>query len=161
LAGAGETIHATAIAVDRRAILIRGRSGSGKSDLALRCLAVPATPWLPAPVRLVADDRVGLRLGPGGRLVAFAPETIAGRMEVRGLGIVDMPYDVDAEIALVADLIGSEDPPIERLPDPVPGTTLLGRRIPSIRLKPFEPSAPIKLLLALARLPRMEPSACG
>ena len=139
-------IHATAIALAGRAVLIRGAPGAGKSDLALRCLAV-ASPLLAEPAVLVADDQVSLSVD-GGRLVARPPPTIAGKLEIRGLGIRDFPYLAAAEVVLAADLVAGES--VERLPDPQPFATIAGVRLPLVRLAPFEPSAAIKLLLALS-----------
>src|SRR3546814_14236208 len=73
-----QTVHATTVALDGTGVLLRGPAGSGKSDLALRLIDQGA--------RLVADDRTALALE-GGRIIARAPETIAGRTEVRGLEI--------------------------------------------------------------------------
>jgi serine kinase of HPr protein (carbohydrate metabolism regulator) len=145
--GAVELVHATAIAVAGRAVLIRGPSGSGKSDLALRCLAFVPSPVLPLPVGLVSDDQVRIeRLG--NRLEASAPAAICGKLEVRGLGIVTVPAVPAAEVVLVADLVSPAE--IERLPDPALTVNLLGIDVPAIRLAPFEPSAPIKLLMWLS-----------
>lgn len=142
------THHGTAIAVDGRAALIRGASGTGKSDLALRCIALAPSALLPGAVQLVADDRVVLTTC-GDRLRVEPPPSLAGRVEVRGLGILELPYAPHAFIALVVDLAAPGD--IDRLPDPPLRTSLLGIDMPLIRLAPFEPSAPIKLLLALQR----------
>jgi len=76
-----ETLHASTVALDGRAVLISGPSGSGKSDLALRLLDRGFI--------LVSDDQTIVRKD-GGHLVAGAPPTIAGKLEVRGIGIVDM-----------------------------------------------------------------------
>ena len=143
-----QTTHGTAIAAGGRAALIVGPSGAGKSDLALRCLALAPSPLIPGPARLVADDRVIIELQDG-RLRVAAPETIGGRLEVRGLGIVEVPSVETADLVLIVDL--TEAGPIERLPDPVPRRTILGVSLPVLRLPAFEASAPAKLLLALAR----------
>ena len=143
-----QTTHGTAIAAGGRAALIVGPSGSGKSDLALRCLALAPSPLIPVPASLVTDDRVIIELK-GGRLQVSAPATIRGRLEVRGLGILDVPGVEGADLVLVVDL--GEVGPIERLPDPVPRRDILGVSLPVLRLSPFEASAPVKLLLALAR----------
>ncbi len=143
-----DTHHGSAIAVDGRAALIVGPSGAGKSDLALRCLSLATTTLIPAVAHLVADDRV-LISWDDGRLSVEAPETILGKLEVRGVGILEVPYERTAELALIVELI----PPgaVERLPDPPPTRELLGVSLPVLRLAPFEASAPVKLLLALAR----------
>jgi len=142
----GGTHHGTAIAVGEAAALILGASGSGKSDLALRCITLGSNALIPQPCVLVADDRVHLE-GAAGRIVVSAPETIAGKLEVRGLGIVDVPYRPSANLVLAVELV----PPggVERLPDPPLERDFLGLRLPLMRLAPFEASAPVKLLLAL------------
>ncbi len=148
MADAPENVHGTVIALGGKAALIRGAPGSGKSDLALRCLAVAPTALIPCPVTLVADDRVNLqRLGD--RILAEAPATIRGKLEVRGLGVLRVPSTASAELVLVADITALDQ--IERLPDPAPMTELLGVRLPLIHVAPFTASAPVKLLLALAQ----------
>jgi serine kinase of HPr protein (carbohydrate metabolism regulator) len=117
-------------------VLLRGPSGSGKSDLALRAIDRGA--------RLVADDRVVL-LQREKKLVASAPSNLYGMIEIRGLGIMRMDADEEAEVALVADLAHT---PIERLPERR-HCELLGVAVPWIALAPFEASAPVKLRLAL------------
>jgi serine kinase of HPr protein (carbohydrate metabolism regulator) len=148
VADAAENVHGTAIALGASAVLIRGAPGSGKSDLALRCLAMAPTALIPSPTMLIADDRVELKRAQG-RLTASAPASIRGRIEVRGLGIVTVPYAASATLALIADLVDSDR--IERLPDPAPQTEILGVQLPLLRIAPFEAAAPVKLLLALAQ----------
>lgn len=141
-----ELVHATAIAVSDRAVLIRGPSGAGKSDLALRCMALAPSALLPAPATLVADDQVELELR-NGRLIARAPASIAGKLEIRGLGIRTFPYLDAAEVVLAADLVARETVP--RYPDP-PGIALIaGQGVLRIAIHPFDASAPLKLMLAL------------
>lgn len=154
--GALELIHATAIAVGNDAALIRGPSGSGKSDLALRCLALAPGTLIPAPAGLVSDDQVCLERV-GERLRASAPPAIRGKLEVRGMGILSVPAVESAELVLVADLVSPSE--IERLPDPIPSLNLLGVEVPLLRLAPFEQSAPVKLLLALSAARRHFPGA--
>lgn len=146
MAGAAPSLlHGTAVALAGRAALIRGAAGSGKSDLALRCLAQPASDLIPGPAQLVADDQV-LAETRGGKLLLTCPDTIRGLLEVRGLGIVTVPAQDEAELELLVDLIAAED--VERLPDP-DCTAILGVRVRRLALYPFEASAPLKLLLAL------------
>jgi serine kinase of HPr protein (carbohydrate metabolism regulator) len=156
LGDAAETHHGTAIALAGNAALIRGASGAGKSDLALRCLSLAPTAVIGCPAMLVADDRIVLTRK-GERLTAEAPATIRGKLEVRGLGIVTVPALASAEVVLIADLIAPER--IERLPDPAPETELMGVRLPLLHIAPFEAAAHIKLLLALAM--RFRPPANG
>lgn len=130
-------VHATTVALSGRAVLIRGPSGSGKSDLALRLVDEGAM--------LVADDQTGLTVE-NGRLMARPPPTIAGLLEVRGLGIVRLPYHLAAPVVLVADLAET----VERLP-PEETVDLLGMAIPRVSLRPFEASATAKLRLAVSQ----------
>lgn len=82
-------IHATAVVVGERGLLFVGKSGSGKSSRAFACIDAATRSGLFS--ALVADDRV-LVTGIAGRVVAEAPAAIAGRMELRGSGIVAMPF---------------------------------------------------------------------
>lgn len=142
-------VHGTAIALGSEGILLRGPSGAGKSDLALRLIDQGA--------RLVADDQTELRRE-GSVIMMSAPATIAGQIEVRGLGIVAVPSIAAAPLRLVVDLMPASD--IERLPLPR-DCGLLGCVVPAIALAPFEASAPAKLRLALraaAAVPAAMPS---
>lgn len=143
-------VHGTAIALGSEGILLRGPSGAGKSDLALRLIDQGA--------RLVADDQTELRRE-GSEIMMSAPATIAGQIEVHGLGILAVPSVVAAPLRLVVDLMPASD--IERLPLPR-DCDLLGCAVPLIALAPFEASAPAKLRLALrsiaAALPASMPS---
>src|SRR4051794_39658401 len=133
-------MHATAVAINGWAVLLRGPSGSGKSDLALRLIDTGA--------RLVADDQSELlRCGEG--LIVRAPATIAGLLEVRGLGILRLDALAEAPVALVADLVASDR--VDRLP-PRRAATILGMVMPLIEIAPFEASAVAKLRLALRAL---------
>jgi serine kinase of HPr protein (carbohydrate metabolism regulator) len=132
-----ETIHATCVAIGGRGVLIRGRSGSGKSDLALRLIDRGA--------ELVSDDYTELRLE-GGRLIASAPAAIAGRMEIRGVGLVEFTAAAQAPVCLLVDL----DAVPERLPEPV-NHSLAGQDVPTLIFAALEPSAPLKLEQALLR----------
>jgi HPr kinase/phosphorylase len=143
---AEETLHGTAIALAGNAVIIRGAPGSGKSDLALRCLSLAPTALIASPATLVADDRV-IAMRKGDRIKVEAPAAIRGKLEVRGLGIVTVPSVDSAELVLVADLVAPKE--VERLPDPAPNTELLGLPLPLLHIAPFEASAPAKLLLAL------------
>jgi len=145
---ARELVHGTCVALGRRGVLLRGSAGSGKSDLALRFMALPGEGAL-AP-GLVADDQVYVSANPDGTLTASAPPTIAGKIEVRGLGIMPVPFLPEAELVLVCDLAGSNDVP--RMPAESAKTTVLaGVPLPTLRLAPFEASAPLKLKMALLR----------
>ena len=134
-----ETVHASTVAIDGHAVLIAGRPGSGKSDLALRLIDRGAV--------LVSDDYTILaRSGDG--LVASAPETIRGRMEVRGVGLVEMPFESGVPVALIVTV----DDTVPRMPAPNQSRTLAGFDLPLVALAAFEDSAPIKVELALKSL---------
>ena len=145
---ARELVHGTCVALGRRAALLRGKPGSGKSDLALRFIALPAEGALQP--RLVADDQAFVEPGVGGVLQVFSPDTIAGKIEVRGLGIVEVPFQAKAELLLVCDLVSGED--VARMPPETEEyARIAGVAVPAMRLAPFEASAPLKLKLALLR----------
>lgn len=133
-------IHATSLSLlvgpVWRGVLIMGPSGSGKSDLALRALEKGCA--------LVSDD-YSLLWTSGGHLYAAAPETIAGRMEVRGLGIIAENARRMTRIDLA---VLAQSDPIERLPEHET-TAILGHAIPTIRLNPREASSLSKLLTRL------------
>jgi len=133
-------VHATAIAIDGRAVLLRGPSGAGKSDLALRLIDSGA--------RLVADDQAELRRA-GERVLVTAPAGIVGLIEVRGLGILRVKPLAEAALAMCVDLVPSAE--VERLPE-IRCEDVLGLAVPSIALSPFEASAAAKLRLALNAL---------
>ena len=105
LPDATELVHGTCVALGRTAALLRGPSGSGKSDLALRFLFLARRgPAALEPPILVADDQVWL-VRNGERLLARPPDTIRGKMEVRGVGIVEVKSLLEAELVLVVDLV--------------------------------------------------------
>ncbi|MBL8847689.1 MAG: HPr kinase/phosphatase C-terminal domain-containing protein [Hyphomicrobium zavarzinii] len=147
---AADLVHATAVALGGKAALIRGPSGSGKSDLALRAIATPQLAHLTHRVELLSDDQVRLVSTPGG-IEVTPPPTIAGKIEVRGLGIVQLPYCPSALLALVVDLVPAAEVP--RYPLEERRETFFGLSVPVVRLAAFEPSAPLKLVLALDAAP--------
>ena len=134
-------IHGTCVALDEMAVLLRGPSGSGKSDLAMRLLDGGA--------RLIADDQTMVE-SLAGRLTATAPETIAGQIEVRGVGVLEVEAEESGILGLVVDLV--TDPP-ERMPEPETAE-IMGIVLPLLRLDPFEASAAAKLRLAARSLTR-------
>ena len=134
-----ENLHASCVAIEGRAVLISGPSGSGKSDLALRLLDRGFT--------LVSDDRTIVRKE-GARVVASAPITIKGKLEIRGVGIVDMENVSDVPVALVVELTSD----IQRLPDDDRERLILGAGIPLISVDAMTASAPSKVAVALNRL---------
>jgi HPr kinase/phosphorylase len=142
---AKELVHGTCVAFGAHAALLRGRSGSGKSDLALRFLALAPEGEL-AP-RLIADDQVVVE-EQGGTLEVSAPDALAGKLEVRGLGIMTLPHAERAKLVLIVDLVARDEVP-RMPPEPLPRISLQGVRVPNLQLAPFEVSAPLKLKMAL------------
>jgi serine kinase of HPr protein (carbohydrate metabolism regulator) len=134
-----ETLHTSCVVKDGRAILISGRSGSGKSDLALRLIDRGAV--------LVSDDYTIVRRV-GGKLLASAPPNIAGKLEVRGMGILTFDTAADAPVCLMVDL-GRE---VQRMPDATEKMSIAGVMVPVVALASQEASAPVKAELALARI---------
>lgn len=131
-----ETLHASCVAIDGRAVLITGPSGSGKSDLALRLIDRGAM--------LVSDDYTNVRRV-AGELTAVAPANIFGKIEVRGIGLVEMPFESDVPIALIISISES----VERMPDDEDTQVIAGVAIPRALIEPFQASAPIKIELLL------------
>jgi serine kinase of HPr protein (carbohydrate metabolism regulator) len=134
-----ETVHASTVTRDGRAVLITGPSGSGKSDLALRLLDRGFT--------LVSDDQTVVKKD-GNRLLASAPPTIAGKLEIRGMGIVEMDRVDNVPVALIVELTGD----IQRLPDDSRERPILGVRLPLITIDAMTASASAKVSLALDRM---------
>lgn len=136
------TIHASAVLVGAKAVLIRGPAGAGKSRLAWDLLEAAREGALPF-ARLVGDDRVHIEAHAGVLLVQPA-ETLAGLLEIRGLGIRRLPYEPLAAVGLVVDLAADD---AARLPDPEAlETTLAGVALP--RLPMAEGEAPLPPVLA-------------
>lgn len=138
-------IHASCVAIGTQGVLLVGKSGTGKSDLALRLIDVGA--------RLVADDRTILFVAKGA-LHARAPESIKGLLEIRGLGIVAFPVRPVVKVALVVRL-GREDARLPGLrlyhiPAPLKGA----KGVPEIALNARFASTPAKIRAALAAFSR-------
>jgi serine kinase of HPr protein (carbohydrate metabolism regulator) len=145
-----QTVHATCIALAGRGVLLRGASGSGKSDLALRLMDAEGYGLGAAPLRaeLVADDQVMVERV-GETLMASCPASIINRMEIRGLGIVEVKAAGPVALALVVDLVAGAA--VERLPlDQDRRTSLLGVSLPRLALDPFTAAAPAKIRAALS-----------
>jgi len=132
-------IHASCVAAGNGGVLILGQSGQGKSDLALRLIDRGA--------RLVADDRCDI-WHERGRLWCRPPEPLAGKIEVRGIGIVERPWTAPVPLSLAVRLTERYD----RMPAANQAETVAGHPLPALLLSAFEASAPIKILLALERL---------
>lgn len=134
------TIHASAVLVGARAVLIRGPAGAGKSALALRLLEagrIGLVPW----ARLVGDDRVRLNAAHG-RVLVRPAAALAGLIEIRGLDIASMPYEPVAVVGGVVDLAATD---AQRLPEPEQRTVALsGVSLPRLALAasgdPFPPA---------------------
>ena len=134
-----ETVHASTVAMDGRAVLISGPSGSGKSDLTLRLLDRGFT--------LVSDDQTIVRREDD-RLTASPPPNIAGKLEIRGIGIVEIEHVSDIPVALLVELTSD----IQRLPDDNRERPILGVSLPLVSVDAMAASAPSKVALALDRM---------
>jgi serine kinase of HPr protein (carbohydrate metabolism regulator) len=134
-----ETIHASTVAIGGRAVLITGPSGSGKSDLALRLLDRGFS--------LVSDDQTHVRRD-GDRLIAAPPPNIAGKLEIRGIGIVEMDNVSDVPVSLLVELTSD----IQRIPDDGRERLIVGVPLPLISIDAMAASAPSKVAVALDRM---------
>lgn len=134
-----ELLHATCVAVGGKGVLLRGPSGSGKSDLALRLIAGGAT--------LVADDYVALKKD-GQGLKASPPSKIAGKMEIRGIGVTDFKSRENVPVTLIVDLVPRDH--VARLPEDET-TGIAGVSLPVFKLHAFDASTPEKIRLLLKR----------
>jgi serine kinase of HPr protein (carbohydrate metabolism regulator) len=131
-----ERLHATAVAIDGLGVLLLGRSGAGKSDLALRLIDRGAV--------LISDDGVLVDAAGPVPLLRTAPN-IAGRIEMRGIGIIMMPFADEIPLHLAVQLDIAPD----RLPPENQTMTVAGADIRSIALSAFEASAALKVEQAL------------
>ena len=136
-----DMVHASTVAIGGRAVLITGPSGSGKSDLALRLID--------RGFKLVSDDQTLIRRVDGS-LVASAPPTIAGKLEIRGIGIIEMETEADVPIALVVELAND----FARLPDDGRERQMLGLSLPLVTIDAMTASAAAKVVIGLDRLGR-------
>ena len=138
-----EILHATSIAIDGRAVLLEGVSGTGKPDLALRLIDRGAM--------LISDDRT-LLVRKGKDLLARAPGTIRGRIEVRGIGIVTMEHVEDIPVNLIVRL-GVEP---MRMPERRQ-RRIAGVIVREVAFEAFHASTPIKIEWTL-RQPEATPA---
>lgn len=141
------TVHASAVLVGARAVLIRGPSGAGKSRLALELIGAGRAGLLLF-ARLIGDDRVHLE-AVGGRLVVRPAETLAGLIEVRGAGLLRLPYEPSGVVGFVVDLGAAA---AERLPE-ADGkhTVIAGIMLPRLAVAPS--AAALSAVLALITSP--------
>ena len=150
------TIHASAVLVGARAVLIRGPSGSGKSRLALQLLQAAQAGHLPF-ARLVADDRAYVEAVNGRLLVRPAP-TLAGLIEMRGSGIQKVEFDPLAVAGWIVDLAATD---VARLPD-VPAQTAAIEGVTLPRLAVAAGEEPLPAVLAFLRTaPSLGPKRPG
>lgn len=134
-------IHASCVAYKNQGILFLGQSGSGKSDVCLRLIMEHGA-------KLVADDRVNLSVA-GGKIKAVAPTILKDKLEVRGLGIINLP-STSAKVCLAVQLV-EDTSQIERMPEDV-FFEFGGVSVPQIILCVREASTPAKVLAALTML---------
>lgn len=135
-----ELLHASCVSLCGRGILLLGASASGKSDLALRLIQNGAM--------LVADDQVKLE-SQNQQLLARPPAKLEGLLEVRGVGIMRMPYLRETGLALAVRLVPPDE--VDRLPEAY-FEEHAGIRIPGIALHAFESAATEKICSALCAL---------
>jgi len=136
--GAGGAVHATTVAIGAHGVMLMGTSGAGKSDLALRLIDRGAL--------LVSDDYTDV-VARDGDVVASPPATIAGKIEIRGIGIIALPFAPSIAVRMVVSL-GDE---IERMPAPA-WRTIAEQRVRAIVIDPRPASAAIKVEHALAQV---------
>jgi HPr kinase/phosphorylase len=142
-------IHGTALSIGGKGVLLRGSPGSGKSALALRLIDAPGYGLVDTlqRARLVADDQVMLeRIGAA--IWMTPPLLLAGKLEIRGIGIVEIEHKPEAELVLIVDLLSSERP--ERMPEIADlKTKILGVEVALLTLDATDPAAPAKVRAAL------------
>lgn len=134
----GMLLHASCVAISGKGVLIAGPPGAGKSDLALRLIDEGA--------QLVADDQTELKIE-NGMLTARAPSTIRGMIEARHVGLLEMPYAIQAVVTLYVELVSAEEK-LERLPE-TETISLLGIPVQKLRLPAFAASTPAKIRAVL------------
>lgn len=145
-------LHATTISLNGTAVMIRGASGAGKSDLALQLLESSGTGLTGQTITttLVADDQTVLRCE-GETILVSCPEAIAGLLEIRGHDVLNLEAVQNVPLVLVVDLRPAAH--IERLPQPEDMfTQILGISIPNVLIDPSKPSAASRLRVAWASL---------
>jgi HPr kinase/phosphorylase len=144
------TVHGTAVLVGDCGVLIRGIPGSGKSSLALRLIDSAGYGVGAALMRakLIADDQVELE-SRGGAIAMAAPKRLAGILEIRGYGIVQLAHTTGIALGLVVDLT---DLAIQRMPEEKAlQTTILGVTIQALPINAADPAAAAKIRVAVAK----------
>jgi serine kinase of HPr protein (carbohydrate metabolism regulator) len=131
-------LHASCVSIDSKAVLILGVSGSGKSDLALRLIDGGAA--------LVGDDQIILTRN-GSRILASPAARLEGLLELRGVGIMQLPYEGKVTLTLAVSLVNAEE--VERLPE-LQFFDCLGYQVPLLSLHAFDHSTPAKIRLFLS-----------
>jgi hypothetical protein len=151
-AGKPVVLQASAVAIGGRALLIEGPPGSGKSSLALALIDRGA--------QLIGDDAVTLSAAADGNLMASPPPNIAGLLEVRGVGLVNIPLAVPAPAALILTLGGAWG---ERLPNALPHRVIAGISVPALAFEPgvIAPAPRAEWALRLHGLPIKDASLCA
>jgi len=142
-------VHASCLAFGTVAVVIRGAPGSGKSSLCLRLMDDEGFGIGDTLMRatLVADDQVDIR-AEGDGLIASAPTALAGKLEIRGLGIVEIPFRNEVRVRLVVDLVDMKD--IPRMPmEAELAVRLLGVTLARLMLDARSSDAPARLRAAL------------
>lgn len=132
-------LHATCVEMNQKAVLLIGKPGAGKSDTALRLIELGGI--------LVADDQVDLQINDG-VLTARPPAAIEGLLEIRGVGIVSIPFCNASPVQLVVELVQAKQ--VDRLPEPQ-FYEIAGHMIPLLKLCAFEASTPVKIKTVLNR----------
>ncbi len=131
-------VHASSVVINGKAVLLAGPPGSGKSDLALRLIDQGAT--------LLSDDQTELT-SENGALMASAPAPIAGKIEIRHIGLAKLPHASSSPVALYVTLV-TLSATVERLPEAY-SVIFLDHPIPRLTLPSFAASTPAKIRAAL------------
>jgi HPr kinase/phosphorylase len=135
----GASVHASAVLVGARAVLIRGPSGAGKSRLALELIEAARNGAMLF-AKLVGDDRIHLEAA-GGRLLVRPADALKGLIELRGVGILRRDYEACAVVGLVVDLAPND---AERLPERGE-VAVAGIKIPRLAVAPGMTALPAVL----------------
>jgi serine kinase of HPr protein (carbohydrate metabolism regulator) len=151
------TVHASALLVGARAVLIRGPSGAGKSRLALELIEAARNGALLF-AKLVGDDRVHLEAA-GGRLLVRPADALKGLIELRGVGILQRDYEGCAVVGLVVDLAADD---AERLPERGE-VAIAGIKIPRLAVAPGMAALPavLAMVTSCGDIGVPEASYCG